>query len=248
MDTWKYFDITHKHHLLCNPLNQEKLERFCDLLKLSSDSHVLDIACGKGEYLVRLAEIYGVSGVGVDISPYCINDCKVKHRERVPEANLEFLEMDGAKYESETPESFDVSMCLGASWIFTDYHGTLKALREMTKPGGLVIVGEPFWLKEPDDEYLEAVQMTQKSYRSHEENVLVGEKEGFTSLYTIVSSKDDWDHYETLQWWAVDDYIQSHPDDPDNHELKERTIKSREIYLRWGRETLNWAIYVFRNP
>lgn len=247
MDKWKYFDITHKRHLLCNPTSQEKLERFCSLLKLPRGSHVLDIACGKGEYLVRLAEIYGVSGVGVDISPFCINDCKEKHRERVPEANLIFLEMDGAKYKPDAPASFDMAMCLGASWVFTDHRGTLKALKGMTKPGGFVVVGEPFWLQEPDEEYLKATQMAKDDYRPHEENVLVGEEEGLASLYTIVSNPDDWDHYETLQWWAVDDHIQSHPDDPDNQELLERTMKTKEIYLRWGRDTLNWAIYVFRN-
>ncbi|MHA2600548.1 MAG: SAM-dependent methyltransferase [Candidatus Thorarchaeota archaeon SMTZ1-83] len=227
-------------------MSQEKLERFCSLLRLPQGARVLDIACGKGEYLVRLAEIYSASGVGVDISPFCIIDCKEKHRERVPEADLVFLEMDGAKYEPDVPEAFDLSMCLGASWVFKDHRGTLKALKGMTKPGGFVVVGEPFWLKEPDNEYLEATQMTEDDYRSHEENVLLGEEEGLTSLYTIVSSQDDWDHYETLQWWAVNDYIQSHPDDPDNQELLERSMKTREIYLRWGRDTLNWAIYVFR--
>jgi cyclopropane fatty-acyl-phospholipid synthase-like methyltransferase len=227
-------------------MSQEKLERFCSLLRLPKGARVLDIACGKGEYLVRLAEMYTASGVGVDISPYCINDCKEKHRERITEADLVFLEMDGAKYKPDAPESFDLSMCLGASWVFKDHRGTLQALKGMTKPGGFVVVGEPFWLKEPDNEYLEATQMTKDDYRSHEENVLVGEEEGLTSLYTIVSSQDDWDHYETLQWWAVNDYIQSHPDDPDNQELLERTMKTREIYLRWGRNTLNWAIYVFR--
>ncbi|MFX1416766.1 MAG: SAM-dependent methyltransferase [Promethearchaeota archaeon] len=229
-------------------MSQEKLERFCSLLKLPQGAHVLDIACGKGEYLVRLAEIYAASGVGVDISPYCINDCKEKYRERIPRADLVFLEMDGAEYKPDVPESFDLSMCLGASWVFKDHRGTLKALKRMTKPGGLVVVGEPYWLKEPDNEFLEATQMTKDDYRSHEENVRVGEEEGLTSLYTIVSNQDDWDHYETLQWWAVDDYIQSHPDDPDNKELLERTVKTRRIYLRWGRDTLNWAIYVFRRP
>jgi cyclopropane fatty-acyl-phospholipid synthase-like methyltransferase len=248
MDTWKYFDITHKHHLLCNPLSIEKFERFCSLLRLPSSAHILDIACGKGEYLVRLAEIYGISGVGVDISPFCINDCKEKHKERIPEAQLEFVEMDGAKYRPDTPESFDVSMCLGASWVFKGHLGTLKALREMTKLGGLVIVGEPFWLKEPEDGYLKASQMTRDSYRFHEENIAIAEEEGFNILYTIVSNKDDWDNYESLQWWAVNDYIQSHPDDPDNKELLERMTKSREVYLRWGRETINWAIYIFRRP
>ncbi|MCK5264063.1 MAG: class I SAM-dependent methyltransferase [Candidatus Thorarchaeota archaeon] len=248
MDKWKYYDITHKHHVLCNPMSEEKLDRFCHLLKLPRGYRVLDIACGKGEVLVGLAEKYGISGVGVDLSPFCIKDCKDKHLERVPDTELVFIEMDGAKYQPISGEQFDVSMCLGASWVFENHVGTLQALKHMTKSGGLVIVGEPFWLKEPTTEYLEATSMTRESFRSHEENVSLGEEMGLTCLYTIVSNKDDWDHYETLQWWAVDDYIKSHRDDPDNKELLDRIRKAKEIYLKWGRDTLSWAIYIFRNP
>lgn len=248
MDKWKYFDITHKYHLLCNPMSEVKFERFCELLDLQEVSRVLDIACGKGEVLIRLAEEHGISGVGVDISPFCIRECKGKHLERTPERDLTFIEMDGADYQPASGEQFDVTMCLGASWIFENHIGTLKALKQMTKPGGLVIVGEPFWLKEPEAEYLEALGMTRDSFGLHEENVYQGEEMGLTCLYTLVSNKDDWDHYETLQWWAVDRYIQSHGDDPDNQELIEKTKTAKETYLRWGRDTLSWGIYIFKNP
>jgi len=248
MDKWKYYDITHKHHVLCNPMSEEKFERFCQLLNLPKDTRILDIACGKGEVLVRLAEKYGISGVGVDLSPFCINDCKKKHLERGPESDLTFIELDGAKYRPESGELFDVAMCLGASWVFEDHAGTLKALKQMTKSGGLVIVGEPFWLKEPDIEYLEVTKMTRNSFRQHEDNVYQGEEIGLTCLYTLVSNKDDWDHYETLQWCAVDNYIQSHTDDPDNQELLEKTKTAKDIYLKWGRDTHSWGVYIFRNP
>ncbi|MFX1475112.1 MAG: class I SAM-dependent methyltransferase, partial [Promethearchaeota archaeon] len=59
---------------------------------------------------------------------------------------------------------------------------------------------------------------------------------------------DAWDHYEPQQWLAVDEYLRAHPDDPDNPELIERSQRSKENYIRWGRETLGWAIYLFRNP
>jgi SAM-dependent methyltransferase len=248
MDKWKYYDITHRHHVLCNPTSEEKFERFCQLLNLPKDTRILDIACGKGEVLVRLAEKYGISGVGIDLSPFCINDCKKKHLKRVPESDLTFIELDGAKYRPESGELFDVTMCLGASWVFENHIGTLQALKQMTKSGGLVIVGEPFWLKEPEADYLDAIGMTHDSFRLHEENVYQGEEIGLTCLYTLVSNKDDWDHYETLQWWAVDRYIQSHGDDPDNQELIEKTKIAKENYLKWGRDTFNWGIYIFRNP
>jgi len=247
MDIWKFHDIRHKRHLLCNPMSREKFERLCKLLRLKRGAHVLDIACGKGEFLIRLAELYDISGVGVDISPYCIRDCLEKHRKRVPNSDVNFIEMDGAKYEPESSELFDLAMCVGASWVYGDYRGTIQALKKITKPSGLIIVGEPFWLKEPSEDYLKTDGTKKEEFGTHYENVKAGEEEGLTCIYTLVSNYDEWDHYETLQWWAVNDYIRANPDDPDNPELLEKSSDIKEIYLRWGRETIGWAIYIFRN-
>jgi len=118
----------------------------------------------------------------------------------------------------------------------------------MTVSGGLIAVGEPFWLQTPNDEYLLAEGMGREDVGTHYENVRVGEEEGLTCLYTVVSNHDDWDHYETYQLWAVDDYVRHHPEDPDTPELVERTRRGQETYLRWGRNTLGWAIYLFRKP
>lgn len=54
MDKWKYYDIIHKKHLVCNLISMEKLESLCHLLNLGKGARVLDIACGKGELLIRL--------------------------------------------------------------------------------------------------------------------------------------------------------------------------------------------------
>jgi SAM-dependent methyltransferase len=246
MDPWKYYDITHKRHHLCNPLNTEKFERLCQLLRLKRGERVLDVACGKGEFLIRLAELYGITGVGVDISPYCIRDCMEKHRRRVPNSDIEFVEMDGANYRPEVPSSFDVTLCIGASWVYNGYRGTIQALKGMVKNGGLIVVGEPFWLLEPSKEYLEVEGIKRDDFGTHRNNIRVGESEGLSCLYTLVSDHDDWDHYETLQWWAVDEYVRAHPDDPDIRELVKRKRREKQIYLQGGRETMGWAIYVFR--
>jgi SAM-dependent methyltransferase len=213
---------------------------------LKRRERVLDIACGKGEFLVRLAELYGIAGVGVDISPYCIRDCVENHQRRVPDSDIEFVEMDGADYRPEVLSSFDATLCIGASWVYGGHRGTIQALKAMVKKGGLIVVGEPFWLMEPREEYLEIEGIKRGDFGTHSDNVRVGEDEGLTCLYTLVSSYDDWDHYETLQWWAVDEYIRTHPEDPDIYELVERKTREKDIYLHGGRETMGWALYVFR--
>jgi hypothetical protein len=49
-----------------------------------------------------------------------------------------------------------------------------------------------------------------------------------------------------LQWYATAEYVRSHPDDPDVPGLLCQVAKERAAYLRWGRDTVGWAIYVFR--
>jgi SAM-dependent methyltransferase len=246
MDRWKFFDITHKMHLVCNPMVKEKFYRLCDVLPLGKGSRVLDIACGKGEFLVRLAELHGISGVGVDLSPYCIRDCERKKRERVPEADLVFVERDGADYTPEHGEKHDLASCIGASWVYGGYSGTVQALIEMINPGGWVVVGEPFWRKEPSEDYLESQNMKREDFGSHVGNIRKGEEMGLRCAYTLVSDEDDWDHYETLQWLAAEQYLAENPDDPDNEELLSKVLQYKNAYLDEGRSTQGWAIYVFK--
>jgi len=102
MDTWKFYDITHGDHVICNPTSLAKLDELIGLLDLGSEPKVLDIASGKGEFIVRVAERFGgsagrgVQGVAVDISPFCVADLRAKASDRVPAARFEILE-DGRR-------------------------------------------------------------------------------------------------------------------------------------------------------
>jgi SAM-dependent methyltransferase len=247
MDMWKFFNITHRKHILCDPLSLEKLEQLITLLPLKPGARVLDIASGKGEFLIRLAERYPqIIGTGVDFSPYCIADVQKKHQERVPDAQLYFLEMDGAKYVPETLESFDLTACIGGSWIYGGLQGTLNALHKMAAPESWIAVGEPYWRHEPEKEYVEAIGATRNDFGEHYQNIEVGRELGLEAVYTLVSSQDDWDRYEGLQWYAAETWASEHRDDPDVETVLNRVRNSKTAYLRWGRETLGWAIYVFK--
>jgi hypothetical protein len=118
----------------------------------------------------------------------------------------------------------------------------------MTKPGRLVLAGEPFWIKEPPQEYLELEKMRFEDFSTHHGNALIGEEKGLALLYAVVSGHDDWDRYEGLQWYAAAEYARSHPGDPDLPYITGRVSRSRESYLRWGHACLGWALYLFRKP
>ncbi len=246
MDTWKFFDITHREHVICNPTSEEKLGRLVELLRLPVDGRVVDIACGKGEFLSRLTRAYGVRCLGIDLSPFFVAEAGKRLRASAPDDRAVVLQMNGADFEPDEPHSFTAASCIGASWIYGGYAGTLDAMVRLAAPGGWVIVGEPYWLQEPAEEYLQVLGEGKEAFGTHAGNVEVGEQRGLDLVHTLVSSKDDWDRYEGLQWYAAAEYARSHPDDPDLPELAGRVAKERAAYLRWGRDTLGWAIYVFR--
>lgn len=246
MDAWKYYDIIHRHHTLMNPLDETRLEDVFERVPVRSQARVLDIGCGKGEMLIRLAEKKEIKGVGVDKSPYCIKKAEKEKAARVPQANLTFVETDGALYNPETKESQDLTMCIGASWIYGGYKKTLQALSQMTKISGHVMVGEPFWRKTPPQAYLKREKLSKKLFSTHQGNVAIGESIGLEPVYTMVSSESDWDNYEGLHWFAAREYANSHPEDPDLKDLLVRNSRARETYLKFERDILGWAVYLFQ--
>lgn len=184
--------------------------------------------------------------LSIDISSFFIADAVGRLKARAPGADVTFLQMNGADFRPDEPHSFSLASCIGASWIFGGHAGTLEALIGIVEPGGWVVVGEPHWQQEPSEDYLAASGDTRDGFGTHASNVEAGEQRGLELVYTFVSSHDDWDQYEGLQWYATAEYARRHPEDPDLPEIVERVAKGKAVYLRWGRETLGWAIYVFR--
>jgi SAM-dependent methyltransferase len=244
MDLWKYFAIGHEHHVFCNPLCEAKVDELIALLDLPDDARVLDIACGKAEFLVRTARHWKCSAIGVDLSPHFVADARAKVKGAGLESAIEIVEGNGSEYTGK-PSSFDAAVCLGASWIWGGLEGTLRALASWARPGGVIVVGEPFWRSGPSSEHLEAAELTESSFDTHAGNAQAGLDLGLGLLHTIVSSEDDWDRYEGYQWWAAERYARRNREDPDTPELIARMRSFRDHYLQWGRNEVGWAVYMF---
>ena len=226
-----------------NPVNEDRLFELFDLLRLPVGSRVLDIGCGKGEMLIRLAEKYKINGVGVEKSPYTFREALRRKAERAPGADLEFLELDGKDYHPKG-ELADLSMCIGASWIYGGYKKTLEALSKMTKPLGWIMVGEPYWRKNPPTIYLRRAKLKRRLFNTHHGNVKTCESLNLAPVYALDSSLEDWDKYEGLHWFAAREYAARHPEDPDLKEIVMRDSRDREDYLKYGRDSLGWAVYL----
>ena len=52
------------------------------------------------------------------------------------------------------PASFDLALCFGASQAFGRFEQALAALAALVRPGGQVLMADPYWRKEPASDFL----------------------------------------------------------------------------------------------
>lgn len=250
MRSSKYHEITGKDLLLLNPSSGDKLDRLVDLMDLPEGAKVLDFGSGKGEALLRIAMRHKITGIGIDLS----QDFTRVASERAtaigePGRNLQFLAMAGEDY---VPEGLcDVALCIGASWIFGGMKGTAAKLSECVKAGGYLAIGEPHLIQQPTPDYLAELAVVSSepdATMTLAENLLEAESCGIVPLYVIPSSQSDYDHYEWSRIRAAELYAFAHPDDPDVPALLRRAHTHRDLYLRHARDTVGWALYLFKKP
>ena len=108
---------------------------------------------------------------------------------------------------------YDAALCLGASFVYGSLADTVEKLEPAVKPGGHVVVGEPFWrrLPLPADDYEDRGD----PWTTLADTVVIFETSGLPVVSVIASSEDEWDRYETLHWRAVEEWLAANPDDPD---------------------------------
>jgi SAM-dependent methyltransferase len=235
-----FYAVAERDHELQNPTTAEKIALLGERLRLGPDSWVLDMACGKAGPAVLLASGFGCRVVGVERAP----EFAAEARRRVAEAGLdrrvEIVEGDAEAYSFE-PGAFDAALCLGASFVWDGLAGTLRALEPAVRPGGHVVVGEPFWHTWPLPEGIDDL-----GYLPLRQTVACFEAAGLALVSMIASSSDDWDTYESLHWRALEEWLASNPDDPDAPAIRARHEHHRDEYLRFGRALLGWAIFAAR--
>ena len=237
-----YYAIAESDHELQNPTNPEKIRLLGERLRLGPESRVLDVACGKAGPAVLLASTFGCRIVGVERSPVFVEDARRRVADAGLEELIELIEGDAQAYPVE-PESVDAALCLGASFVWHGLDGTLAALTPAVRPGGHVVVGEPFWRSWPLPDDIEGL-----GYLPLRETVGRFEAAGLQLVSLIASSEDDWDTYESLHWRALEEWLEANPADPDAPGIRERHEQARDDYLRFERALFGWAMFVARKP
>lgn len=249
MDRNKFSSIAHRNHAFANPISEAKLMKMVGLAIPKANDKVIDIGAGKCELLIRLAENFQVKGTAIELYDVAIEEAKRTAAGRIPDGSIDYIVEDaGIAVKRLELGSFDLGVCIGSTHALGGLEVTLRTLKDLVKKNGFILVGEGYWKQTPSPEYLEALGGADESEcKSHADTVMAGEELGLIPIWSYVASDEEWDEYEWLYSSSIENYGLENPDDPDVDAMLERIRSWRRTYLKWGRDTLGFGLYLYRN-
>jgi SAM-dependent methyltransferase len=235
--------------VLNSPISPARVDRLIQELSFAAGHRVLDVGCGTGALLLRIVETHAVQGLGVDLDQAKIAEAQASAR-RLSTDRIEFRVQDAAQLHARDGR-YHRAICMGSTHAFGlgqgAYQNALTALTRLVLPGGILLVGEPYWKQPPAPEYLALLGEPVGIYRDHLENVLFAERMGLIPLYAATSSNEEWDDFEWGHRRRHEEQALASPETPEAREELLRSRRWRDGYLRWGRSTMGFGFYVFRN-
>ncbi|MBA3868280.1 MAG: methyltransferase domain-containing protein [Anaerolineae bacterium] len=241
----RFHEIAEANHRILNPFTQTELMQLGQICRLDATMRQLDLASGKGEMLCQWSQQWGIRGVGVDISKIFLKAARQRAVELNVQNKLTFIEADAGKFVAEG-EQFDIVSCIGATWIGNGLAGTIRLMLPALKPGGLLLIGEPYWIETPPDEAYTSANISKDEFTS-----LIGTLDRFDAaglklIEMVLATPHSWDRYIAAQWWTVDNWLQLNPTDTDATALAEWIAASQRDYLEYSRRYLGWGVFVLK--
>ena len=245
MNRFEFIATIERYHTIQNPTSEEKLDLPMSYCGIRDGMRILDVGCGKGWLLRRLAKRFDVRVTGLEINPtFAAEASSLAAAEGLSE-RIQIVQGPALEFLAE-PASFDVVMCIGAAFALDGFEPALDWMSRAAKPGGIVAIGEVFAKELPYPTEVPRAGRAALDYpeRSLWATVDIMRAHGLPLRGMIEASNDDWDRYHSLHWQAAMDWALENPQDPDAAKFKDQGNLRRDIDL--DRRYVGWAIFVTR--
>ena len=244
MDIPRIFNITESAHRIHNPITPEKLATLGAALRLESGARVLDLGSGSGEMLCTWARDHGIIGTGIDMSQLFTEQAKRRAGELGVADQVTFIHDDAAG--SIAAEKVDVAACVGATWIGGGVAGTIELLARSLRPGGIILIGEPYWRQLPPTEAFAKGCLAHSiaDFLSLPELLASFGHLGYDVVEMVLADQDGWDRYEAAKWLTMRRWLAANPDDELATEVRAQLTTEPERYATYTREYLGWGMFV----
>ncbi|MEX9943563.1 methyltransferase domain-containing protein [Providencia rettgeri] len=243
LDIPRIFTISESEHRIHNPFTEEKYATLGRVLRMKPDTHILDLGSGSGEMLCTWARDHAITGVGIDMSQLFSKQARRRAEKLGVSSRVQFIHNDAAGYVAE--EKFDVVACIGATWIAGGFAGTVGLLAQSLKPGGFMLIGEPYWRQLPEtDEIAQACGVsTIADLLTLPGLVSAFDGLGYDVVEMVLADQEGWDRYEAAKWLTMRRWLEANPDDSFAAEIRVELTVSPKRHVTYAREYFGWGVF-----
>ena len=193
--------------------------------------------------LCTWARDHKITGLGVDMSQMFSAQAKRRAEELGVADRVRFIHADAAGYVAD--EKVGVAACVGATWIGGGVAGTIELLAKSLCPEGVILIGEPYWMKLPP---------TEDIAKGCEANAiadflmlpeLIGSfgTLGYDVVEMVLADREGWDRYSAAMWLTMRKWLKANPDDDFAKEIRAHLTSEPKRYVTYTREYLGWGVF-----
>jgi cyclopropane fatty-acyl-phospholipid synthase-like methyltransferase len=238
MDDQLYWSIAERDLEIQNPITDRKLRLLDDYCDVRDGLRVLDVGCGKAWVMRQWAERFDIEGIGLEHNRRFVDAARRLASSKGIGHRLELIHGPALDYRPE-PQSFDIVMCLGATFALGGFVEALEWLSAAAKPGASLVIGDITLKHRP---------LTHSKPLPHDtvEVMSVIERHGGEVSATISASEADFERYASHHRHNVLVWARENPEHAEAADFLDRCRRDWMYYQQQIRPQLGWTIFVAR--
>jgi len=156
---------------------------------------------------------------------------------------VEFIHGDAVGYVAD--EKVGVAACLGATWIGGGVVGTIGLLAKSLRSGGIILIGEPYWLRLPltDDVAKGCSANSISDFLMLPELLASFNDLDYDVVEMVLADQEGWDRYEAAKWLTMRRWLEANTDDDFAKDVRAKLTLEPKRYAAYTREYLGWGVF-----
>ena len=237
MDQQDYWAIAERTIEIQNPITDRKLRLLDDYCEIRDGLKVLDVGCGKAWLMRHWAAKHDIRGTGIETNKHFLRFAR--EASKPFGVRLSYVEAKALDVRVE-PGSYDIVMCLGATFALGGLVESLEWMAHAVRPGGTIVVGDMTLKHRP------AVPVREWLPHDTLESIAIIERHGAEVSATITASEADFERYMAHHRQATLTWARENPTHADHAAVLKQSRDEWMTYLRNIRPYQTWTIFVGR--